>query len=808
MILLQTLGAADLRRDGVEVRSVLSQPKRFALLVNLALGSPTGFASRDALLARFWPESDDERARNSLRQALHQLRRALGEDVLVNRGEREVGVAADRLRCDARDFQQALAEGRLEVALELYRGDFLPGFFVEGAPEVEAWMDEVRGHCRRQAATAAATLAEREETAGDVRTAALWARRALSIEPLDEAAARRLVRLLAAAGETAAALAAYDAFVAQLQAEHGVAPAPETRALADSVRAAATAPAPAPPHRPVPAESAGTAMPVATPEIPEPARPAMAAAPAMPVAASAVPPGDPGEPGAPTSPEAPRVRGSGDVAPDRRRQLSVRLAAAAGVVLLAFAGWQVREMAATPETAPAVAILPFASHGAEAGQEFLADALAEEVLSVLSRVPGLKVAARTSSFSFRGKEVAVDSVARALGVTHVVEGSVQVANGRMRVNVQLVEAATGFRIWSDSYDRPTDDLRLVQDEISRAVARNLQVELSPAVARPPANETRDPEAYRLVLRATQVMRGGSTRQVLTEASALFEEAVRRDPNYARALAGLANVLSWQANYRHIESDVGYARARELAERSLAIAPTVEAHIVLARDAELVRYDTAAADAHFRAALELNPVDPRTHQFRALFLSRNGRIDDGIVAARRAVELDPLHPGAHNNLAVVLREADRLEDARDAYEEALRVSPEDPIILENLGNLMARQERWDEALAYLDRALVRMPEDMQTLALRASVTLRAGRREEGLAMLRNFEARPDFARYRLAILYSNVGDVEKILDLLEQAVARREDGLLALRNPDSFRGMREHPRFVAVLRQVETQAQAR
>jgi adenylate cyclase len=777
MIQLLTFAAADLRRDGAEVRSVLSQPKRFALLVNLALGTPTGFATRDALLARFWPESDDERARNSLRQALHQLRRSLGEAAIVSRGDREVGVAPDLVSCDARQFEEALAAGRPELALELYRGDFLPGFFVEGAPDVEAWLDERRGHYRRLAARAAVALAERDEADGQFRAAAQWARRALAIEPLDEDAARRLIRTLAAGGETAAALAAYESFATLLEAEHGVAPAADTRALAGSIRAAA-APSPA-------AEGPAQGTPGA---------PAVAGAAADGTSPSA---GVPVASGAGVG--GPAGRG-GDVAGRRPGTSRLRMAAAL-VVLLGFAGWQVREMTAGPETAPAVAILPFANRSADPGHEFMAEALAEEVLSVLSRVPGLKVAARTSSFSFRGKDVAVDSVARALGVTHVVEGSVQVSSGRMRVNVQLVEAATGFRVWSDSYDRSTDDLILVQDEISRAIARELQVNLSPAVARPPANETRDPEAYRLVLRATQVMRGGSTRQVLTEAGALFEEAVRRDPNYVRALAGLANVLSWQAQSRHIEAETGFARARELAERSLDMAPTVEAHLVMARYAELVRYDTAGADSHYRRALELNPVDPRTHQFRALFLSRNGRVDDGVVAARRAVELDPLHPGAHNNLAVVLREANRLEEARDAYEEALRVSPEDPIILENLGNLMARQERWDEALAYLDRALVRMPDDMQTLALRASITLRSGRREEGLAMLRDFEARPDFARYRLAILYSNVGDVDKILDLLEEAVARREDGLLALRNPDAFRGMREHPRFVALLRRI-------
>jgi adenylate cyclase len=803
MIEVQTFGSAELRRDGADVRSVVSQPKRFALFLNLLLGAPSGFTSRDALLVRFWPESDDERARNSLRQALHQLRRSLGDDVIVSRGERDVGVASGLVLCDALEFERAVADGRLDAALDLYRGDFLPAFYVEGAPDVEAWIDERRLEYRRTAARAATRLAEREEAAGDVRAAVPWARRALAIEPLDEDAARRLVRLLAEGGEAAAALAAYDAFAALVEAEHGVAPSPETRALADSIRqAAAPAPARVAVTPRAPSAQAGTAATGAagaagaTDPVTSAAGagtgggPAAAAA-AEPVGAAA---GGPAGAGAPSPP---RSRRSWRLAP-----LALQVAAAAVVLMVAIAGWQVRAASsAAADGPPAVAVLPFVNLSGDAAHDYMADALAEEVLSVLARVPGLKVAARTSSFSFRGKDAAVDSVGRALGVSHVVEGTVRIVGPRMRVTVDLIDARTGFRVWSHSYDRGTEDVLLVQDEISRAIAKNLQVELSPAVMRPPANETRDPEAHRLVLQATQVMRSGSTRQVLTEAAALFEEAVRRDPDYARALAGLANVLSWQADYRHIEAESGYARARELAGRSLAIAPTAEAHIVLARDAELVRWDTAGADEHFRRALELNPNDPRTLQFRAMFLGRTGRVDEGIVAARRAVELDPLHPGAHNNLAVILREAGRNEDARDAYEEALRVSPEDPIILENLANLMARQERWDEALAYLDRALVRMPDDMQTLALRASITLRSGRREEGLAMLRDYEAQPNFPRYRLAILYTNVGDVDKILDLLEQAVERREDNLLALRNPGAFSGMREHPRFVALLRKL-------
>jgi adenylate cyclase len=787
MIQVQTFGAVELRRDQTEVRSVLSQPKRMALLVHLLLGSPSGFLNRDAVLARFWPDADTDRARNSLRQALHQLRRSLGDDVIENRGD-EIGCRTGTIVCDALEFERAIAAGRLDEAMQHYRGEFLPAFYVEDAPAVEAWIEERRGYLRRQAFRVAGALADHEVAGGQLKAAVLWARQAAAIEPYDEESARRLIRLLAQGGEAAAALAAFDEFETRLRAEHDIEPSVETRRLAESIRSDASRPAVVTHEAVPPTAPSLPTSPGAQTDPPSSTAPL----PVVPQGTAPVGPPDAAAVRAPAGPADPHPA---------RRRLPLQLAAASLVLLVGVAGWQVRSLRAGPETAPAIAVLPFVNMSGDAANDYLSDGMAEELLSVLTRVPGITVAARTSSFSFKGKDVQVDSVARALGVTHVVEGSVRVSGERLRIAVQLIEAATGFHLWSESYDRDTRDIIAVQDEISRAIAKSLQVRLSPAVARPSQSETRDPEAYRLLLQATQIMRSGSTRANLAEAAPLLEEALRRDPDYPRAMAALANVLSWQANYRHINADTGYARARALAERALVLAPTVEAHLVLARDAEFQQWDTAAADGHYRAALEIDPQDPRAHQFRALFLGRSGRVDEGIAAARRAVELDPLHPGAHNNLAVVLRQADRLDEAREAYLAALRVSPEDPIILENLANLMARQERWDDAIAYLDRALAQMPDDMQTLALRTSILLRSGQLEAGMAMLEQLEARPDIPRFRLAILYSNVNDVEKILDLLEQSVERREDGVLGIRSPEMFRGMREHPRFVKLLESI-------
>src|SRR5687768_15635591 len=168
--------------------TLLAQPKRLALLAYLACARPRGFHSRDTLLALFWPEADTERARNSLRQALHHLRRSLGEAALPGRGERDVAVDPELVRCDAAAFDDAVADGRWEEALALYAGGFLPGLFVQDAPDVERWLDEERARRRHDAARSAARLAEGAAAAGDVEGAERWARRGVELDPTDEGA--------------------------------------------------------------------------------------------------------------------------------------------------------------------------------------------------------------------------------------------------------------------------------------------------------------------------------------------------------------------------------------------------------------------------------------------------------------------------------------------------------------------------------------------------------------------------------------------------------------------------------------------
>jgi DNA-binding SARP family transcriptional activator/tetratricopeptide (TPR) repeat protein len=238
MIRLQTLGTLDLKDSGGgSLRSVLAQPRRVALLVHLAVARPHGFQRRDRLLGLFWPEHDGEQARASLSRAIYFLRRELGSEMLVSRGHEEIGLNLDHIWCDARAFDHAIDRGQPGAALELYRGDLLPGFFASNAPGFEQWLESERARLRERGAECAWTLAAAEEARGNFPLAAHWARRGVAFAPFHEVGVRRLLDLLDRAGDRASAAHAYLKFADALASELELTPSPETRALIDAIRA-------------------------------------------------------------------------------------------------------------------------------------------------------------------------------------------------------------------------------------------------------------------------------------------------------------------------------------------------------------------------------------------------------------------------------------------------------------------------------------------------------------------------------------------------------------------------------------------
>jgi DNA-binding SARP family transcriptional activator len=240
MIELRTLGELELKgSDRRELRTILAQPKRLALLTYLAVSAHR--QRRDSVVALFWPDLDTDHARSALRQALRFIRRELGDGVLNGRSEGELGLYEGTLWCDAAAFMAACEAGRLAQGLELYRGDFLEGFFVSGAaPAFDHWLDAKRTGLRNLAVEAARALAERCEAAGDATGAISWARRAFDLSPDAEHTLRQLIRLLERLDERAVAVHMYDAFARRLATEHQVEPSLETQDLMQAIRRRAT----------------------------------------------------------------------------------------------------------------------------------------------------------------------------------------------------------------------------------------------------------------------------------------------------------------------------------------------------------------------------------------------------------------------------------------------------------------------------------------------------------------------------------------------------------------------------------------
>lgn len=248
MVTLRTLGAIDLRdAQGNELRAILVQPRRLALLTALALSRPYGFVRRDRLAAFFWPEEGDERARAALSRAVYFLRGHLGDAVIVSRGSEEIAIDRARFASDAETFLSAVESGDHAKALSLYGGDLLPAFFASGAPGFEEWLESERNYLRSRAAAAAGSLAASEEAAGDLPLAARMARRAVELAPFDEGAVRRLLRLLDRNGDRAGAIHLFQQFTVDLDVQLGVAPAPESRALMEAIKAREQEARPAPP---------------------------------------------------------------------------------------------------------------------------------------------------------------------------------------------------------------------------------------------------------------------------------------------------------------------------------------------------------------------------------------------------------------------------------------------------------------------------------------------------------------------------------------------------------------------------------
>ncbi len=449
---------------------------------------------------------------------------------------------------------------------------------------------------------------------------------------------------------------------------------------------------------------------------------------------------------------------------------------------------------------PSVAVLPFLDRGRDQGDEHFSDGLADEILNVLAKIQGLHVAARTSSFSFKGKHEDLETVGRKLHVAAVLEGSVRRSGDRVRIAVRLIEVARGEPLWSESYDRALDDLFAVQDDIAQRVVEALRATLmSPAagaddvraeVVAATRGRGRDPEAHRLFLLARSFI-FRCTPEDLKQGVERLEQAVARDATHAIAWAELGNLYATLGDLGIMDQAEGYRRGRAGILRALDVEPDLpEGHARLAR-LQAADREWRKAEASFRRALEGNPGSATVLHGAAILAQGLGRSDEAIELNRRAIEVDPLSSASRNNLGAVYYEAGRLAEAEKAFREALEIAPQRYGTRSFLAQVLARRGRREEALA----EALEEPEEVYRLLAQVVIHHRFGAAAECTAaiqaMLDKFQ---DAYPVQIAEAFGERGDLEHAFEWLERALKAGDPGLMHIKPSPHFRALRADPRW--------------
>jgi TolB-like protein/Flp pilus assembly protein TadD len=436
-------------------------------------------------------------------------------------------------------------------------------------------------------------------------------------------------------------------------------------------------------------------------------------------------------------------------------------------------------------------------------QQYFSDGLTEELLNSLSRINQLQVAAPTSSFSFQGEHPDIATVAHKLNVGAVLEGSVRRAGNTVRITAQLINAVTGFHLWSQTYDRDLKDVLKLQTEIATAVASALKVTLlGDEAARIQLGGTRNPAAFDAYLKASRASISEHDAAGIQSTIAAYTEAMRLDPNYALAYAGRSLAFSrYASNFATGTAVRGFFdKAQVDAHRAIELAPELaEAHLALANYFDLGALDFTRASEEYERATALAPGNAEVLSGGGRFAAYTGRFDAGIAAVRRGVELDPLNSRSHFQLAQALYFSRRYQESVAANSEVISLNPEHEgaYALRGLGYyaLGDFQNARSSCEFHPDYWF-----GQQCLAV---VYDKLGRHADAEAVLAKMKAvNGDDAAYQYANIYAQWGDHPKALEWLDTAMRVRDPGLVSLKTDPFMDPLRQEPRFRAIERELK------
>ncbi|HEY5774987.1 MAG TPA: tetratricopeptide repeat protein [Xanthomonadales bacterium] len=459
----------------------------------------------------------------------------------------------------------------------------------------------------------------------------------------------------------------------------------------------------------------------------------------------------------------------------------------------------IEQMASEPEEAPeddkSIAVLPFADMSPDKNQEYFSDGLSEELLNLLAKIPELRVAARTSAWSYKGKDVKIDQVGKELGVAHVLEGSVRTSGNRIRVTAQLIKADDGFHLWSETYDRTLDDVFAIQDEISGAVVAALKVTL---LGEAPHVKQISSEAYALYLQAQHIS-NQLRRDLYQNAVDLYQKVLAIEPGYAPAWVGISRNYRNMAVEGLLNEAEGMQMAVDAVNMALQLDPDLaEAHARLGLLYLIHEQDTLKAANHFKIAMELNPNDPAALQGVADFAASLGKFDISVRLGEAAVLRDPVDAVLQLHLGDYYRCAERFDDAVETFKNAITLNPEISAGHYKLGVVLLATDKPDAALAEF------LLDTDEEYALK-------GRALSFHALSRTEDFESSFTELRerygkqwpseIAHVYAWTGDQDAAFEWLDKAVAMNEGGIGLSRQELWLTPLHDDPRWQVFLEKI-------
>ena len=442
----------------------------------------------------------------------------------------------------------------------------------------------------------------------------------------------------------------------------------------------------------------------------------------------------------------------------------------------------------TEQAEKSIAVLPFVNMSSDREQEYFSDGLSEELLNLLAKIPGLRVAARTSSFSFKGKNLEIPEIASRLKVAHILEGSVRKSGDQIRITAQLVKADDGYHLWSETYDRQLDNVFQIQDEIASEVVRALKVTL---LNESPKSRETSPEVYQLYLEGQHVRRQVSA-PTLPKAINLLKQAVALDPDYAPAWAELAYAYMWEAGIGATPIDEAFALADQAIESALEADPGYSrAYFVKGASQLYNKFDFKSAYEVYQHALQLEPGNAFLLGQNATVIRAIGRMDQSIALFEQALTLDPLMSEMRSWQALALSYAGQLDEAESAYRTVLTLSPDFSGAHYRLGRILIAKGMPGAALEEIKL------EKSSTYSLTglAMVHHALGSQESSQRALDELiRTMAGHAAYQIAEVYGFRGDNDKAFEWLEESLVIRDSGLVSTLGNPAFYDLRLDPRW--------------